>query len=443
MTSRRWLIGLALVLVLAGGAWFYQSRATAPRFDRSTIDTANLHPSIAEALEQAIGKVEASPRSAESWGELGMVLMAHDLADSARQCFRQAQDLDDTDMRWPYLLGYTYEEVDYQTALVAYREALTIDPNSVPVRIRVATIQMRLGLLDEAHETLKTGLATQPANPYLLTTLGRLHVIRGELSEAEQAFTAAAQQPDWMAQPALLDLVKLAVRQHNLSQATAYQQRLLQLPQAGQMEFPDPVIERVRFLEGLSKLIAERADLALARGDARMAASLYEAFVAKRPDMPNAQVNLAQAYAMSGNWPAAIQRYQSVLDEFGENVAARYGLAAVYSQSGQAELAKQEYQRVIDSKPDHKNAWLQLGILQEQSGNLDEALDCYLRASEIDPSFAQAQLASGIMLMNRDDLTAAAPYIERAVQLSQGDPLPQQYLQELRKRQAAETPEGN
>jgi tetratricopeptide (TPR) repeat protein len=360
-----------------------------------------------------------------------MVCMAHELPAQAEFCYQQAAVCAPQDFRWPYLLGYMYEQLDYDTALRYFRKSLELNPSDIPARLRVATTLLRLGNVAESEAVLRAGIALHPKNPHLLVTLGRTLAMRSDHTAAQQQFEQAAALPGWVPHPALMELVKLTMREGRLKEAMDYQRRLLQLPQVAKMEYPDSVVERVRLLEGLSKLLAERADFAMARGDIRTAISLYESLVRKRPDLPNARINLAQAYGMAGQWPEAIERYQQILNEFGDQATVRYGLASTYGQAGQIEQAIAEYERVLNLKPDHKQAWFQLGLLREQRNELEPALKCYREAVAIDPSYPQGQLALGALLLNTGHLEEARPHVERAAQLAPGDEFPKAYLKRL------------
>ena len=427
-------IGLVLIVALGIGWWQFRSPAT----DVPEVGTESLHPLVKEAIDAARLNVANDPRSSIAWGEYGMALLAHDFRDVARECLSEAMRIDPDEFRWPYFIGYSLEGDNYEEAVANYEQALVLRPDYSPLRIRLAHILMRLGAFDRAEEVLSAGRELEPANPFLLVTAGRLAMVQGEIDRARGMFEQAANQSDFMPLSAYLELVKLASRAGDYEQAYEYQQRMAGLPPVAKLEFPDPVLQGIRRFEGLSKSLAERADRALARGDFSSAIVAYEAFVRKRPDLPTARVNLAQAYALAGRMPKAIETYRLILDEFGDVVAARFGLAGTYERMGNVDGAIEEYRAVLDTKPDHKQAWFLLGLLFEQQGNRDEAIRCYREATRIDPSFAQPQLALGVALLKKGDLEAARAPIERAVELRPGDPVPAGYLQELKRAGASD-----
>src|SRR5205814_7767429 len=84
---RPWLLGLLFgsLLVAAGTVWWIGHRARSPI--QTPQDVAVIAPpvlelggvdaAVARAIEAARAAVQQSPRSAQSWGQLGKVLLAH------------------------------------------------------------------------------------------------------------------------------------------------------------------------------------------------------------------------------------------------------------------------------------------------------------------------------------------------------------------------------
>src|SRR5207237_955149 len=78
---------------------------------------------------------------AAAWGQLGMVLFIHHLAEEAAACLRQAEQLDRADARWPYFQGLlALRNHSPDDAIAAFRKALdAAEPaTSGPLRLRLA-----------------------------------------------------------------------------------------------------------------------------------------------------------------------------------------------------------------------------------------------------------------------------------------------------------------
>src|SRR5207302_11227917 len=101
---RRWvrwgvagLLFVALVALLA--VYLLHNR---PTHEPPVVDLQGVEPRVAAAIEEARASVNHSPASAESWGRLGMVLLAHQFWEEARRCFVEAERLNRAEPRWPY-----------------------------------------------------------------------------------------------------------------------------------------------------------------------------------------------------------------------------------------------------------------------------------------------------------------------------------------------------
>src|SRR5438270_5558930 len=144
--SRRTIVVVALVVIGAGiallvAAWLWRSPAP------PDVDLAGVDPAIVQAIDAARAEVRAAPRSAATWGRLGMVLRAHDFAAEANACFAQAERLDASDPRWPYLHGLTVALTDRDAAIPLLQRAADRSPFNPTPRLRLAEVLLQQGRL--------------------------------------------------------------------------------------------------------------------------------------------------------------------------------------------------------------------------------------------------------------------------------------------------------
>src|SRR5690349_20222774 len=96
------LLWLAVLAVGINVAWWLSR----PALEALPVaDNGHLDAEIQELIASAVANVEADTRSAAAWGDLGAVYYAHSLEVQSQVCFRNAERLDPTDYRWPYLLA--------------------------------------------------------------------------------------------------------------------------------------------------------------------------------------------------------------------------------------------------------------------------------------------------------------------------------------------------
>src|SRR5262245_23770882 len=121
---RAWLVVAAAGAAAAGVAVAYRAWATrevpVPDIPRPELSAFKERP-VQMHVFTAAHQVTLRPRSADAWGEYGMVLRAYHQHPEADRCFEVAADLDPADGRWPYLLGIHLADTD-PTAAVPWLE---------------------------------------------------------------------------------------------------------------------------------------------------------------------------------------------------------------------------------------------------------------------------------------------------------------------------------
>jgi tetratricopeptide (TPR) repeat protein len=103
-----------------------------------TYETSGLESRVAAKIARVQAAVIAEPRSATSWGRLGMVFQTHALYPQAVACYRQAAGIDGDDYRWPYLAALSLSGSDLAEALAELEVALALAPANEAVYIAAA-----------------------------------------------------------------------------------------------------------------------------------------------------------------------------------------------------------------------------------------------------------------------------------------------------------------
>lgn len=112
--------------------------------------------------------------------------------DDARQCVAFWTDWQPENALAHAAAGLVAEKLErHGEALSAYRTALSLDPDDIALRGRVAALEVHAGRLDEAAEEYTLCLARQPDDPRMLIGLADCHVRRGALEMASRLFHEA------------------------------------------------------------------------------------------------------------------------------------------------------------------------------------------------------------------------------------------------------------
>jgi cytochrome c-type biogenesis protein CcmH/NrfG len=121
--QKKMIILIAAGACLAGGVALYVGTLR-PRPSPPVVARAEVEPAVWAVIENARQAVQASPRSAQAWGRLGMVLLAHRFPAEAVICFKEAEKSDGLDLRWPYYLGMALALTDTEAAMHHWQRAV-------------------------------------------------------------------------------------------------------------------------------------------------------------------------------------------------------------------------------------------------------------------------------------------------------------------------------
>ena len=100
----------------------------------------------------------------------------------------------------------------------------------------------------------------------------------------------------------------------------------------------------------------------------------------------NALLSKADTLRDEEQFEEAIILYQSIIDQFPEDVGAYSGLAWAYWLQGQSELAVGTMNKAMSLPSTNYRFFMSAGSLFEQSGNLEQALTAYRKALSLSPN---------------------------------------------------------
>lgn len=98
---------------------------------------------------------------------------------------------------------------------------------------------------------------------------------------------------------------------------------------------------------------------------------------------------------------------------------AMTALARALAKLGQNEEARSWLDKALQSNPQNYRAWYQKGLLDQ--GNVPAAKTAYEKAVSIQPNFSAGQREFGMLLFAQKNYAAAAPHLEKAIELGLDD----------------------
>jgi tetratricopeptide (TPR) repeat protein len=405
----RWLL-LALAIVLGALAcygWYWYTTPAPPRIELG----ADADPALTRAVEAAEEKVRREPRSAQAWGDLGQLLLAHAHTTTARPCLVQAERLDPANPVWPYLQAWGDLLDDPQAAVPCLRRALErCEPDSEraqTIRLRLAQTLFERGEQDEAEEQFRRLLSTQPGNPLVHLGLGSIALARGNLDNAVEHLRQCADSP-YSQQKACAHLAVAYRRLQQNALADQFDRQARALPKDA--EWTDPLAAPMQELVVGRQARFIHAERAHRQGSLPQSAEQFRALLHDYPDDSKIMVKLGMVLVEMGDYPAAEQVLRQAIASDPNKVQAHFFLsAALFHQAerrGKDPAARALYadaasaaRAALDLQPNHGLAFVYLGLSLRHLDKMDAALDALTKAVRCSPESVEPHLHLGETLL--------------------------------------------
>ena len=120
------------------------------------------------------------------------------------------------------------------------------------------------------------------------------------------------------------------------------------------------------------------------------------------------------------NWERAADQLQRCLELNPNFDNAMTGLARALAKLGRVDEAKSWLNKALQSNPQNYRAWYQSGLLDAGSDPA-AAQSAYERTLAIQPNFSAGQRELGMLLFQQKNYAAAAPHLEKAIELGLED----------------------
>ena len=148
------------------------------------------------------------------------------------------------------------------------------------------------------------------------------------------------------------------------------------------------------------------------------------AFVSEQPlllEVVPAREMIGRAFAMEGEWSAAVEEFRRILQMIPGHVDAQLLLGdALFAQQAYDEAVEQ-YRDYLRFRPNDTGTWTNIGIACVALGRLSDGVAAFRRVIEINPGSGAAHRNLATALYDSRDINGAAAEAQKAVALAPGD----------------------
>jgi tetratricopeptide (TPR) repeat protein len=427
---RNVLLG-GVILTAVGLGWCLWGWYAAPA--PPSVSFAEADPALVEAIEAARREVWWHPHSASAWARLGQLLRAHTYQPQSNLCFAQAERLDPTDPRWPYLQGLSLQLDDPEAAIDHLQRAVALC-GSVPdgPELWLAEVYLQQGRFDEAEQHFRHVLQNDTDNARAHLGLGRLAYQRGNLPDGLAHLNRSASSK--LTQKAAGILLAQVYQQFGDTAAASREQaRAADLP--NDPPWPDPIVE-----ETWSLRVGKQARLArLTALRQRGGASEVRTFAAKlEDDYPDVYWLVEGRLQMDkGELAAAEQALRKAVQLTPDSVDAHFDLGTTLFKQKNYRAAAECFQKVTQLEPAYGPAHQNLGRCWTLLGDRAKAIRAFQAAVHFMPQNAEARRDLGSLLIQEGQVAEAIVHLRQALQLQPGDTKTRELLDEVSKSKGA------
>ena len=371
------------------------------------------------SLQRAIESPETTPGArSRAYGEMGKLLMAAGLLESAEAYLLDAQSLVAGEMRWPYYLGHLYRTLgDLDGAAASFERALQLRPEDPVTLVSLAEVYLTQGRPEAAEPLFARQLSRQPGSVVANYGLGRTALAMNDYERAVSHLEAALAGSGDIAVGVHYPLA-LAYRALGESdRAAAHMARRADVD----LLPADPLMEELEDLLQSPQAFEERGNRALSGGDWQVAAVHFRRGLELAPDDPTLRHRLGTALFQTGDVGGAIEEFERIIRTTPDYSLAHFSLGVVLEGAGRRLEATEHFSAAVRHDPGHVEARLGLASLLRRSGRFEESLDQYeqvMRQAPYpadDPRLAEAPFGHAVTLVRLGRYREARGRLEDAL----------------------------
>ena len=372
---------------------------------------------------QAFLRTAANPalspaERAESYGELGELLLAAKFSVEAEACYLHAQALAPADLRWPYRLGHAYLlKADRSKAVAAFARALELNPSDLATLVWLGETHLDDGHPERAEPMFLKAVSVAPGSAAALFGAGRAALSGQQYREAAQYLERALS----IDERASAIHYPLAMAYRGLGDRDKAEAHLRRRGSAFPL-LPDAL--RPQVVDVLNSPLVYEAEgiRALRDGDWAAAAAAFRQGLELEPDDAALRHRLGSALYAAGDVVGATKEFEDVVRRSPAFVKAHISLGVILNLNERYQEAATRFTAAVAADPTFPEGHLGLAEALRMTGALESSLPHYERAIELDPSLVEPWIGGARALIGLERQKAAIVWLTDARRVHPGRP---------------------
>jgi tetratricopeptide (TPR) repeat protein len=381
-----------------------------------TIQQEEFEPAVGEQIRIAYQEAFRNAGNAEAVGRLGMILQCYGKYELAERCYSRARGLGPDTFRWAYYLGNIDAWLGKnQEGINHIREALKIDDNYIPARVRLAQLLFESGDTQQSMRLFEESIRRNARFAAAHLGMGRIQAARGDWPAAMASYRRACEIfPNYAAPRYAL---AMAYRKSGDAAKAREQLEVYERSKAAPQPSEDPLMDEVKSLYagGLSHF-AKGSSLAQ-QGKTKEATMEFESALQVNPRLMMAHVNLIAMYGDLGLPEKAEEHFREAirLDPGWAEVYYNWGL--LLSRQRRIAQAAEAFEKAIEVNPNYADAHVELGHLLDETARSVEAQKHFRLALENATANRQAHYFLGRSLIRTGQFEQAITQLLETIQV--------------------------
>ncbi len=353
------------------------------------VNLEEFEPAVRDQVSRIYEEARKKPQDPAPVGKLGMMFQVYGKYELAESCYLRARGLDPRAFRWSYYLGIVEKALGKNAQAAGYiRDALIIDSNYAPGKVRLAQLLLDSGDAEQSAGIYRSVIAKNPRMATAYFGLGQVLAARTDWPAAIESYSQACQ----IAENYAAAHYALAMAYRNTGDMAKARAELERYQVVKQTKQPteDPLMDEVTALYSGGLTDYAKGSSLYLEGKLREAAAEFEAALAVNPRLVMAHINLIALYGQLDQSDKAEQHFKSAIELDPGWVETYYNWGMFLVRHDRKAEAAPLFQKAVEINPDYAEARIQLALLLDDSGRYKEATAHYEQVLKANPNNRQA-----------------------------------------------------